>query len=93
MPPRPGGRHDLRVARVGRRRAMAAGLLLLFLAVALYFVFGLRDGGTDETASEPVVTTAPPQKILRIVFPEGFTRKEMVKRVAEVRQIAKTSAR
>ena len=70
---------------------MAAGLLLLFLAVALYFVFGLRDGGTtSETASEPVVTTAPPPKILRVVFPEGFTRKEMVKRVAEVRQIAKT---
>ena len=28
--------------------------------------------------------------ILKILFPEGFTRKEMVKRVAEVRQIAKT---
>ena len=28
--------------------------------------------------------------ILRILFPEGFTRKDMVKRVAEVRQIAKT---
>ena len=75
---------------VGRRRAIAAGLLVLFLAVALYFVFGSRGGGTEETASEPVVTTAPRPTILRVVFPEGFTRKEMVKRVAEVRQIAKT---
>ncbi len=91
MPPRQ-GRPPRRPPRgqVGRRRAIAAGLLLLFLAVALYFVFGLRGGSADLTASEPVVTTAPPQKVLRVVFPEGFTRKDMVKRVAEVRQIAKT---
>ncbi len=67
-----------------------AGLLVLFLAVALYFVFGQRSGGADETASDPVVTTAPAPTILRVVFPEGFSRKEMVQRVAEVRQIAKT---
>jgi UPF0755 protein len=76
--------------QVGRRRAIAAGLLVLFLAFALYFVFGLRAGGTDEGASEPVVAPAPKPTILRVVFPEGFTRKEMVARVAEVRQIAKT---
>jgi UPF0755 protein len=76
--------------QVGRRRAIAAGLLFTFLAFALYFGFGLRDSGADETAPEPVVTTAPAPVILRILFPEGFTRKEMVKRVAEVRQIAKT---
>jgi UPF0755 protein len=91
MPPRP-GRPPRRPPRgqVQRRRAVAAGLLVLFLALALYFVFGLPAGGTDEDASEPVVTTAPPPTILRVVFPEGFTRKEMVRRVAEVRQIAKT---
>ena len=37
-----------------------------------------------------MVTTAPAPTILRVVFPEGFSRKEMVQRVAEVRQIAKT---
>ena len=89
MPPR-SGRPPRRPPRgqVGRRRAIAAGLLVLFLAVALYFVFG--GGGGEENASEPVVTTAPAPTILRVVFPEGFTRKEMVRRVAEVRQIAKT---
>ena len=47
------------------------------------------DDGEAE-ATTPAVTTAPKPTILRILFPEGFTRKEMVKRVAEVRQIAKT---
>jgi len=91
MPPRP-GRPARRPPRgqVGRRRALAAGLLFLFLGLALYFVIGLRGGGADEEASEPVVTTVPKLTILRVVFPEGFTRKEMVTRVAEVRQIAKT---
>jgi len=74
--------------QVGRRRAIATGLLTLFLALAIYFVFGLRSGGTDKDASEPVVAPVPPPTILRVVFPEGFTRKEMVTRVAEVRQIA-----
>ena len=91
MPPRP-GRPPRRPPRgqVGRRRAVAAALLFLFLAIAVYFVFGLRGGGTGETASEPVVTTGPAPTILRVVFPEGFSRKEMIRRVAEVRQIAKT---
>ena len=91
MPPRP-GRPPRRPphGQIRRRRAIAAALLFLFLALALFFVFGLRDGGTDEDASEPVVTVAPKPTILRVVFPEGFTRKEMVRRVAEVRQIAKT---
>ncbi|HUQ21699.1 MAG TPA: endolytic transglycosylase MltG [Gaiellaceae bacterium] len=91
MPPRP-GRPPRRPppGQVARRRAIAAGLLLLFLAGALYFLFGSRGGGNEEPAAEPVVTTVPKQTILRIVFPEGFTRKEMVQRVAEVRQIAKT---
>ena len=69
---------------------MAAALLVAFLAIALYFVFGLRSGDAEVEATTPAVTTAPKPVILRILFPEGFTRKEMVKRVAEVRQIAKT---
>jgi uncharacterized YceG family protein len=33
-------------------------------------------------------TTPPPQTILRIIFPEGFTARQMVDRVAAVRRIA-----
>src|SRR5688572_33246609 len=91
MPPRP-GRPPRRPPRgeIRRRRAIAAGLLFLFLALALFFVFGLRSGGTDEEASEPVVTVAPKPTILRVVFPEGFTRKEMVRRGrSEERRVGK----
>jgi UPF0755 protein len=56
----------------------------------LYVVFGLRGGDAEVQATAPTVTTAPKPVILKILFPEGFTRKDMVKRVAEVRQIAKT---
>ena len=46
----------------------------------------------EEAAEPPPATTAavvPRLPVLRVVFPEGFTRKEMVARVAAVRQIAK----
>ena len=77
-------------APVARRRAIAAALLLGFLALALYLALGMRGDDEEAEATTPVVTTVPKPTILRVVFPEGFTRKEMVKRVAEVRQIAKT---
>jgi UPF0755 protein len=91
MPPRP-GRPELKPphGQAARRRAIAAVLLLGFLAIALYFALGLRADDAKVEATPPPVTTAPKPTILKILFPEGFTRKEMVKRVAEVRQIAKT---
>jgi len=41
----------------------------------------------DEPAPAPVETTQPLAR-LRIIFPEGFTRREMADRVDAVRQIA-----
>jgi len=41
----------------------------------------------DEPAPAPVETT-PPLVVLRVIFPEGFTRREMAERVAAVREIA-----
>ena len=91
IPPRP-GRPPERPSRgkVARRRAVAALLLIAFLALALWL--GSSALGEEEEASPPPATTAavPKPVILRVVFPEGFTRKEMVKRVAEVRRIART---
>ena len=91
MPPRP-GRPERKPPRgqLARRRAAAAVLLVGFLAVALYFALGLRADDAEVEATTPTVTTAPKPVILKILFPEGFTRKEMVQRVADVRQIAKT---
>ena len=89
MPPRPGTpERRPPKGRAARRRAIAAGLLLGFFALALYFALGLRAGDAEEEVAPPV-TTAPPPVILRVVFPEGFTRKEMVQRVADVRRIAR----
>ena len=73
------------------RRTLAAVLLFGSLGLALWLgVSAFGETGADEEPPPATTVAAPKQKILRIVFPEGFTRKEMVKRVAEVRQIAKT---
>ena len=60
-----------------RLRLFALGLLALALTGCM--------GNEPEPA--PVETT-PPLEILRIIFPEGFTRREMADRVAAVREIA-----
>ena len=91
MPPKP-GRPERRPPKgqIARRRAIAALLLVGFLGLALWL--GVTAFGDSSSEQPPPATTlaAPKPTILRVVFPEGFTRKEMVKRVAEVRQIAKT---
>ena len=91
MPPtqgRPGRRRPR--ANLGRRRAVAAGLLLGFLALALWLGMNALGGGDGDEPAATTTAAAPKPTILRVVFPEGFTRKEMVTRVAEVRQIAIT---
>jgi len=92
MPPKQGRPERPRPPKgqVARRRAVAALLLVGFLGLALWL--GVSAFGDSDTENPPPATTvaAPKPTILRIVFPEGFTRKEMVTRVAEVRQIAKT---
>ncbi len=59
-------------------------LLALVVLLAVLAAAGCS-GGEDDP--EPVVTT-PPLARLRIIFPEGFTRRDMADRVAAVRQIA-----
>lgn len=74
----------------GRRVAALVGILLGFgLLAAIAWAFA----GNDERAVAPETSTgatdtAPPKPVLRIVFPEGFTRKEMAARVGEVNRIA-----
>ena len=60
------------------------GLFACALLGAGLFVAGCMGGNESPT---PVETT-PPLVTLRIIFPEGFTRREMADRVAAVRQIA-----
>jgi UPF0755 protein len=60
-----------------KRWVVTLGLVVLVLAGCM----------GDEPPAAPVQTT-PQLEILRIIFPEGFTRREMADRVAAVRQIA-----
>jgi UPF0755 protein len=58
-------------------------------AVAFALSGGVGDGpGTPEVDGAGTGQVEPPKPILRIVFPEGFTRAEMARRIAEVNQIA-----
>jgi uncharacterized YceG family protein len=56
------------------------------VGVALACLLGLA--GCSGESEPPPPETAPPLARLRIIFPEGFTRKEMAERVDAVREIA-----
>jgi UPF0755 protein len=71
------------------RRLAALSLLLGFLGLAGWLaVAGI--GSVRERVSPPPPPPAlpPPPKPLKIIFPEGFTRREMAARVGAVKQIA-----
>ncbi len=81
---------DPRDGRPGRRaillRRTAASVVLL----GILLVVGLASASIlrDDDPPPPPTETAPPLARLRIIFPEGFTRREMADRVAAVREIA-----
>jgi UPF0755 protein len=60
-------------------------LLLACVLVVAGIVAGGCSRGQETSAAE---TAPPPLAVLRIIFPEGFTRREMADRVAAVREIA-----
>lgn len=67
------------------RRTLASLVLVAILGVAgVAAATFLR----DEEPPPPPLETAPPLARLRVIFPEGFTRREMAERVGAVREIA-----
>ena len=85
-------RSDYRRKR-GSRIAAFLGVVVGFALIATiaWAVVGLGGGDAAEAESDSstgLVDTTPPKPILRIVFPEGFTRKEMARRIAAVNEIA-----
>jgi UPF0755 protein len=65
----------------GRARRFAGGIVLALVVLA-------SEGCRHEDPPPPPVETTPPLARLRIIFPEGFTRREMAARVDAVREIA-----
>jgi UPF0755 protein len=90
----PGVRRDYRRRHGGRLAALLGVVLGFGIAAAIAYAVvevGIGGGGGDASADDPstaATDTAPPKPVLRIIFPEGFTRKEMAGRVAAVNEIA-----
>jgi UPF0755 protein len=75
--------------RLAARRALALVVLAGGLALAVWLVVSALGsvGGGGEKEAKPAAPVAPP--VLRIIFPEGFTRDEMAARIKAVNQIAR----
>jgi UPF0755 protein len=86
MPPKPGPppRQVSRGRIMARRIGALAGVVVAGVVV---FVL-VRVAGHKSTPPPAPVTTVVAPKPFRIVFPEGFTREDMAKRVAVVAKIA-----
>ena len=85
MPPRPRPPRRTSKAVVYRRRITALAVLIAGFVIAWVAVASV--GGTEK-AKPPSTTAVVAPKPFRIVFPEGFTRKQMAQRVTAVAGIA-----
>jgi UPF0755 protein len=86
MPPRPRPPKRTPKAVVYRRRIVALAVLVAGFLIAWFAVAGV--GGSDKPTPPPTTAIAAP-KPFRIVFPEGFTRRQMAERVTAVAGIAR----
>lgn len=89
-PPRPRRSPPTR-RQLAVRRAVAIVLLAGSIALAVWLgSVAARGLGADSPPPQPTLAAAPPPpKPLRIIFPEGFTRRQMAERIAAVNGIAK----
>jgi UPF0755 protein len=70
------------------RRALAIGALLLVIGAIAWGAFALLGTGSG-SGGTTAAALPPPPKPLRIIFPEGFTRRDMAARITAVDKIAK----
>ncbi len=74
--------------RLAVRRIAALLVLVGVLGAAAWLGATAFGGEEDPPPPPPTTVAAPVLKTLRIVFPEGYTRRQMAARVGEVREIA-----
>lgn len=85
----PGVRRDHRRRRGGRLAALLGVLVGFGLAAAIaWAVVGYGNEAAPGASSTFSSRTVPAKPVLRVIFPEGFTRKEMARRITAVNQIA-----
>ena len=71
------------------RRLLALGVLVgAFGALVWVALAGINDVQGPEKKKEAKPAVAPRPRVLRIVFPEGFTRADMAKQIVAVNRIA-----
>jgi UPF0755 protein len=82
-------RHDQRPSRgrIAARRAIALVVLAGGIGLAVWLVAAAVGGGNGTKEAKPAAPVAPP--VLKIIFPEGFTRAQMAERVTAVDRIAR----
>jgi UPF0755 protein len=85
MPPRPRPPRRTPKSVVYRRRLIALGVLIAGFTIAW---FAVASGGGNNKPKPPPTTVLARPKPFRVVFPEGFTRKQMAERVTAVAGIA-----
>ena len=92
-PPAAPERREYRRHRPSHALPIVLGILLGAAAIAIAVVV-LRSSGDDSAAATTSADTpVPALPTLKIVFPEGFTREEMARRIGAVNGIAKEAAR
>jgi peptidoglycan lytic transglycosylase G len=84
MPPKPGPPpRQVPRRRILLRRVLATGAVVVLVAGGIVLAYrATRGSGT------PAPTTVAGPRVFRVVFPEGFTRKQMARRVQVVAGIA-----
>ena len=87
MPPRPRPPRRTSKTVVYRRRAVALTVLVAGFLVAWFAVASV--GGNDKPSTPATTAALVAPKPFRVIFPEGFTRKQMAERTTAVAGIAR----
>jgi UPF0755 protein len=76
-------------SRIAARRAIALVVLAGGLGLGVWLVAAAVGGGDGTKEAKPAAPAAPP--VLKIIFPEGFTRAQMAERITAVDRIARNT--